>query len=368
MKKNILTLLTSSYGGGAEKLVLTQMQTYNKEKFNLHVITFRKGQLEEEFKNTLSTYSSLNTKLKFSLAAVLKLDCYIKKNNIQLLHVHLIEPEIYSVPLRILNPRLKVIITKHNANDFRKKGGWRIINKIISLFADKIICVSEEIKRFSIKYEFVNKKKVVVCANGIDTTEVKRIKDDTKLRKKLGLKADDFVIGIIGRLTPQKGHIFLIRAVELLKQKIPNLKVLVIGDGELKEVLVEEVTRRGIRDRIKFLGFRHDAREIYSAMDVFCMPSLWEGLSIVLLEALSTESLVIMSDLPNNIEVAQPDKEGVYFKRGDSLELANKILYYYQHPEKSASIKKNARKRILKDFDWINNLKKIEDIYEVLLS
>ena len=367
MKKNILTLITSSYGGGAERLVLNQMKFFDSNKFNQHVITFRPGQLEEEFKKTNAIYHTLNINKKPSLKLLIKLNRYINKNKIHVLHVHLIEAEIYVPFLKILNPKLKIIITKHNANDFRKKLHWRLIGKLVSLFVNKIICVSKEIKKFSCKYEFINKRRIIVFPNGIDTKNIRKNINSNK-RKKLGLSSKDFIIGVVGRLTKQKGHIFMIKAAEILKKKIPNLKVLVIGDGELEKSLKLEVKKRRLNQFFIFLGFRKDTLELYSIMDILCMPSLWEGLSLVLLEAMSTENLVVMSDLPNNKEVARSNKEGVYFKKGDYNELAEKIYYYYKNPKKSEIIKKGAMKKVVRDFDFRKNLHKIEDMYESMVK
>jgi glycosyltransferase involved in cell wall biosynthesis len=243
-----------------------------------------------------------------------------------------------------------------------------MVGKTISLFADRVICVSNEIGRFSRKYEFINPKKIEVYPNGIDTKKLIKIKNHLLLRKKLGLNKNDFVVGIVGRLTKQKGHIFLIKAVELLQNKIPNLKVLVIGDGELEVSLKKEVIKRGLQNQFKFLGFRHDTQDLYSMMDVFCMPSLWEGLSIVLLEAMSTERLIVMSNLPNNIEVVKPNQEGIYFKKGNYVELADKVLDCYKYPQKTERIKKNARQKVTEKFDFKNNLKKIERAYLEVLT
>ena len=264
MKQNILTLITSSYGGGAERLVLDQMKLYDQSKFNLYVITFRPGQLEDGFKKTNATYHCLHTKSRLSLSTLIKLSKFIKNKNIKLIHAHLVEPEIYAVLLKILNPRVKLIITKHNTNDFRKKFGWRIIGKLISMFANRIICVSNEVKRFSLKYEKIKSNKILVYPNGINTKEIRKVEGVSKLRKELELNQKDFVLGIIGRLTKQKGHIILLKAIELLKDKIPNLKLLIIGDGELIKKLEQEVIKRGIGDKVKFLGFRNDIKELYT--------------------------------------------------------------------------------------------------------
>jgi glycosyltransferase involved in cell wall biosynthesis len=366
-KKNILILLTASYGGGAEKLVLDQAKFYNKDVFKLHIITFREGNIENEFRNLKDVkYLCLQTPKKFSFKTISKLLKYIKKNRINMVHAHLIEAELYSFPLKIFAPTLKIILTKHNANEFKKKIFFRLISKIISILVDKIICVSETIKDFSVKYELSSPRKIQIAYNGIDPAKFKKNHingEIEKSRKKFGFKKDDFLVGIIGRLTKQKGHIYLVKAAEKLINTIPRLKILVIGEGELKDFLEFEIIQRGLQDIFVLTGHIDNMFEIYSILDIVCIPSLWEGLSLVLLEAMSMENLVIMSDLPNNIEVAEENKEAIYFQTGNHEELAEKIYYYYQNPDDAKKIGNNARKKILHKFNYIDNLKKIENLY-----
>ena len=365
-------MLTASYGGGAERLILDQSRFHDRDKFNIHIITLREGNIENEFRKLKSVkYLCLNVPKGFRLSALFKLISFIRKNKIKLVHAHLIEPEIYTVPLKIFIPGLKIITTKHNANEFKKKRYIGLLCKITSIFADKIISVSDEIKNFSIRYEFIKPDKILVFYNGIDIQKYKKIKSAEKLseiRKKYGLKDNDFLVGIVGRLTKQKGHNILIRAAELLKDKISNLKIMVIGEGELRQSLVKEVSKRGLQEKLLFTGHVDDMKKIYAILDILCMPSLWEGLSVVLLESMSMKKLVILSDLPNNREVAEDGNEAVYFQTGNHEELADKIFYYYQNPEYGDIIKLNARKKIIEEFNYIDNLNKIEGLYTNILK
>jgi len=366
-KKNILILLTASYGGGAERLILDQAKYYDKEKFNLHIITFREGNIENDFKVLKEArYLCLQAPKRFSFKTLSRLIKYINENKISLIHVHLMEPEIYTAPLKILRPSLKIIVTKHNTDRFKKKIHISILCKFLSFFADGIICVSKSTKDFSKKYELVNEKKVHVIYNGIDTRKFRRIENRKVIndfRRKFGLTDHDFVIGVVGRLTKQKGHIYLIEAACLLKNKIPNLKIVIVGEGELKETFEQEAKKKDLQNNLIFTGHVDEMDKLYPILDILCMPSLWEGLSIVLLEAMSAESLVIMSNLPNNKEVARENEEASYFEVGDYEELAEKILYYYNNPEAAERVKKNARKKIVDKFDYLENLKAIERLY-----
>lgn len=361
-KKNILILITSSYGGGAERLVLNQMKLYKKESFILHVITIRKGNIENKFiREGGKLYHSLNVKKGFSLVALWKIVKYIKRNRINLIHVHLIEAEIYAFIVKIVCPKVKVIVTKHNANDFLKKISWRLIVKILSLMEDKIICVSNEV--YKVFSDIIsNKDKMVVYYNGIIIKENKK-KSWIKTRDKYGFSNGDFIVGIIGRLTKQKGHTLLIEATKVLKEKIPNLRVVIVGDGELREKLQCYIEKNQLKNKIYFLGYHKDIIPIYSMLDIIAVPSLWEGLSLVLLEAMGQGKVVVASDLPNNKEVITDKKDGVLFRKEKFDELADKIYYLYNNPKELDRIGKNAKIRIMNNFDFNKNLKEIEKTY-----
>lgn len=359
--KRVLALITASYGGGAERLLLNQIKYYNKEKIELHVITLRKGNLEKEFQK-FKNYKSLNLKSRFSFKGLFEIIHYIKQHNIEIVHSHLFEADAFGFLTKIFIPQIRLISTKHNTNDFRKKLYWGLLNKIISLPTYKVITVSDTVKRFVLKYEFINKNKVVTIYNGIDTQRFRK-KNTSKLRKELKLKKSDFIIGIVGRLHKQKGHKFLFQAVKKIKDQISGLKLLVIGDGELKKEFKDRVKKLHIEKNVLFLGFRNDIPELYSLMNVFCLPSLYEGLPLVLAEAMSTETLVVCSDIPNNMEIVVNGECGIVTRGGDSDEMTKVFLDIYKNSKKYEIIKRNARIRVIKKFDYKTNLKKIEEVY-----
>jgi glycosyltransferase involved in cell wall biosynthesis len=372
LKKSILVLITASYGGGAERVILDQMRFFDKNKFDLHVITIREGNIEETFKNQdFTSYYCLKAPKKNFLSSISYINKYIKDQKIELLHAHLIEPEFYSVPLKILNPKLKIVVTKHLANDIRKKFPYSFLLKFITIFIDKVICVSEDRACFALKFETFNPAKFVILYNGVNTEKFQRISDSEKLRKLrkgFGLKVDDYVIGIIGRIIKHKGHEYLIEAAKILKSEIPELKILVVGDGSYENKLKELIHAQSLDNYFIFPGYQKDLVSIYSILDILCIPSINEGLSTVLLEGMSSETLTIMADLPSNREIAEENKEAAFFPVGDVNILSSKILFYYNNREKVTSIGKNARIRIQNNFDIFKNLSKLEDLYLNLIG
>lgn len=365
MKIKVLTLIPASYGGGAENLVLDQIRYYNKRKVKYRVVALRRENEEDKFRQHVE-FACLNVKKRFSINALVKLNRGLKNGKIQILHTHLMEADVYGFLLKILNPEIKWISTKHNNDEFRKKKFWRILNKIISIKNDKIITVSNAVKNFIIKYEWVNPRKMIVLTNGIDTKRFRKI-SDTKIRGEYKIDKNDFVVGIVGRLNYQKGHIFLLGAIKLLKDKIKNLKVLIIGNGELEEELKCKCKEYGIEQNVIFGGFRKDMEYIYNSFDVFCLPSRFEGLPLVIIEAMACERYCIGSDIPNNLEVIKNKSEGVLVKIGDVNKIAQEIYYAYKNPLIRQKKGKKARVRVLKDFEFRDNLRKIEEVYGELL-
>jgi len=358
--------VTASYGGGAEKLILDQAKFFNKDLFKLHIISFREGNIEDEFRELKDVkYFCLNAPKKFKIKTLKRLLNYIKKNNMDLIHAHLIEPELYLIPIKIFKPFVKIIITKHGADEFRKNFPLSTILKLLSLLCNKIICVSDSRRKFAEKYETINPEKISVIYNGVDTEKFKKIDDKIQrnlLREDLKIGKDDFIIASIGRLVAVKGYNFLIKASEILKPKIKNLKILIIGEGELENKIKKSVNEKELADYFIFSKFRSDLDKIYSIIDIFCLPSIREGLSTVLLECMSCENLAVISALESNKEIAD-ENEAVYYKTGDHHELAEKLLFFYEFPEKMSEIKLNARKKILSKFNYVNNLRKIEKLY-----
>lgn len=132
----------------------------------------------------------------------------------------------------------------------------------------------------------VAKGKVTILPNAIDPERFK-FDDVARMRicEQYGIVEDDFVVGHVGRFFPQKNHAFLIDVFAELCKTRPNCKLLMLGDGPLQNEIAAKVAKLGLTDKVVFAGLRKDPAPFYSAMDVFCFPSLWEGLPLTLVEA-----------------------------------------------------------------------------------
>lgn len=148
-------------------------------------------------------------------------------------------------------------------------------------------------------------EKCYVIKNGIDTKKFIFDKDKRdKIRKKLGISDSTFVIGHVGRFIEAKNHEFLIKMYSEVYKNLPDSKLLLIGDGELKNKIVDICRQYRIQNKVIFTGAIGNTQDYYSAMDMFCFPSIWEGLGIVAIEAqVSGLKCIVSNEIPNEVDI-----------------------------------------------------------------
>jgi len=361
MKKRILVIIKAAVGGGAEKLVLDQMKYYDKDLFDLHVVALMKGHMEKEFIYTSACYTCFYSKTNLSIRTLKKILKYIHTHKIDLIHTHLYVPDIYGFLLKMAIPRIKLITTKHNTNDFRKKIYWGLLDNLLSWPACRIIAVSQSVKDFISKYEFIPQHRITMIYHGVDINQFKKKTNLIKLKQELNIKDDDFVIGIVGRMIKQKGHKYLLEAIAKLKDEISTIKLLIIGTGNLETSLKYYSKKLGIEKNVVFLGFRMDMTPLYSLMNILCLPSIFEGLGLVLVEAMLCQTITIGAEIHGITEVIQDGINGYLFPPKNSTALANIILKIY-NSNFDKKIYEQAKKSTQR-FDYKKNLIKIEKEY-----
>ncbi|MCQ2584332.1 MAG: glycosyltransferase family 1 protein [Treponema sp.] len=170
--------------------------------------------------------------------------------------------------------------------EFKRNIAKHILRPWTNIFATHYFCCSEKAGRWQFGNKAYNKGNVFLLNNAIDLEKFRFNKDSSVLkRKELGISESTFVMGHMGRFMAQKNHEFLINVFNEVNKKNPDSILLLAGQGPLVEDIKEKVMSLGLQNKVKFLGQRKDASELYQAMDVFVLPSLYEGLPVVLVEA-----------------------------------------------------------------------------------
>ena len=196
------------------------------------------------------------------------------------------------VPVRIAHSH-----STTNKKEWKKNLLKQVLRPFSKKYATNYMCCSELAGRWLFGDKAYDEGKVYLLNNAIDLDKFKydkKIRD--KKRKELGIKEDIIVIGHIGRFVAQKNHTFLIDIFNQFHKKEKNSILLLAGQGPLQEEIKNKVRKLGLDDSVRFLGQRNDANELYQAFDVFLLPSLYEGLPVVGVEAQASGLLCFFSD------------------------------------------------------------------------
>lgn len=201
---------------------------------------------------------------------------------------------------------------------------WMVNRGIATL----MVAVSERVRRKAIDEEGVLPERVIVIQNGIippsgaDFTDVER----RRARQRLGVPADIVVALTVGRLTEQKGQVYLLRAVPLVLERFPHIVFLLAGDGPLRQELEGEARQLGIAEAVRFLGTRSDVPDLLRLADLFILPSVSEGMPVALLEAMMVGLPVIASQVEGVDEIVQDGQNGLTVPPADAKALSQAIL------------------------------------------
>jgi glycosyltransferase involved in cell wall biosynthesis len=362
----VLTLFPRPEGGGAERLVFDQLRLHDPTRCDLCVVALRKALLDPEFR-AYPDYACLNAWTPWSPRALAAVHRLIRRKRIEILHTHLQEADGYGYWLKRMNPGLVWLSTRHNTDDFRKRRFWRLLNRTMARRCDRVLAVSHSVKEFIARYEEVAADKITVVHNGVD---VKRFVPTTltvEAKASLGIQPGDFVVGIVGRLCQQKGHAYLFAAAARVRREIPGLRLLVVGKGGLRKSLEALALRLGIADRVSFAGYRKDPTALYAAMEVCCLPALFEGFGLVLVEAMACGCLVIGSRVDGIREIVEDGSTGFLAEPGDSESLARILVRVYRREYDDALVTR-ARHLVLSRFNLEKNLDRIADLYQEVLG
>ncbi|RLD36264.1 MAG: hypothetical protein DRI74_09385, partial [Bacteroidetes bacterium] len=286
------------------------------------------------------------------------------KQKVQVVHTHGINPFFYGTIGAKLARVPVVIQTDHARGVFPVARKEMVSEMVLSWFVNRIVAVSEGVKSDLVKYEHISPEKIQVIYNGIDESKFRIKIDQKKKRKELGVGKHDKVIGVGVRLSEQKGINYLIEAVSLVVKSFPNVKLLIIGDGECRTDLEKLASDCGIADKVIFTGFRNDIPELLQVMDIYSLPSLWEGHPLVLLEAMAAGKPVVATDIHGNRETVEHGKTGMLTPTRNSEKLAEALLKLLVDDDMRRKMGSMGHKRFRKLFIIDKTVKNYQDLYE----
>jgi glycosyltransferase involved in cell wall biosynthesis len=235
-------------------------------------------------------------------------------------------------------------VTKHNDDPFWRRPAMRAMGRVVARATAQWIAISEHVRRSFVALG-VPAERITTVRYGLAADSGTRL-GQREARARLGLPAEGEVIGAVGRLVAQKGHIELVRALAWLGDRFPKARVVLIGDGELREAIAGEARRLGVAERVDSLGWRRDAAACMPAFDVFAQPSHWEGFGLVLLEAMAAGVPIVASRASAIPEVVEEGVTGLLVPPGDADALAGALATVLADPERARAMGAAGRARL----------------------
>ena len=244
----------------------------------------------------------------------------------------------------------------------------RMMDQLLLSLTDKVICVCLSDYRKGLESGIVSKKKGVIIHNGIEKEKFHDVSRRAALRTSYGLDESVILFGNVGRLHVQKGQHYLLKAFQAVKSKYPNVHVWIIGEGELLCELIKLAHDLGIHDSVQFLGARTDIPEILSAMDIFVLPSLWEGQPIAIMEAGAAGKPVIATNIDGIADILIDGKNALLVPVKDSNALAAAMMRMVEDSGLRNHLSVSVKATVSDSFTVEKMAKKIGDLYQEIYS
>lgn len=366
-KVSVCHLLPALPAHGAEQLLLDIVRHTDRNRVDLSVCLISGlGPLVKEFEALDIPVSFLPKRSRKDLSIAFRLAAFWKKNRFDIVHTHLFTADLWGRLAGLFSP-VPIVSTSHTTSDPNIGPLGRWLDRMLDRRNNAVICVSEAVRRYRIEEAGFDPEKLHLIENGIDLDRFQKTASKEEMETRLGLPPGLRWAVIVGRLVPLKGHRFLIEALSLLVKDLPDLGLLIVGDGEEEDELKKLVAARGLTERIFFLGLRRDIADILGMSEVLVLPSSREGLPIVLLEAMAAGLPVVVTPVGGIPEVVVEGKTG-FFVLQEPMSIASALRRIFENPAMARAMGSDARKLIEERYDIRVVARRYENLYRRLLE
>lgn len=368
MKIKILHLVLSLNVGGAEKVV-TSLVEKDREKFDQSVCCLDTvGVLGKQIANKGVRVITVPRRPGKDWRLIFKLVNLFRKERFDIIHTHGESPWFYGALACFFTAinRPKCIVTVHGygggdrtmLTDYRL---WRYL----AIITNKIVLVAEYLEKELLSNGF-SQSKLITIMNGVNFCKnITEIKYDNNLNNN---QSNEFIVGIVARLSKIKNHTILIEAMSVLKEKGLNIKLIIVGSGPEMLNIKGKVASLELDEDVTFEGEKIDPSPFYEKFNVFVLPSLSEGIPMTILEAMSLGVPVIASDVGGNAEIIKHGTNGLLFASGDVDGLVKCLMRIVDSPDEKDSMRKNALAFVRENFSYEKMFKRYSELYLSMMS
>ncbi|MCK6618766.1 MAG: glycosyltransferase [Cyclobacteriaceae bacterium] len=367
-KIKVLHLIKSLGRGGAEMLLPETLKLHDQDKFEFHYIYFLpwKNQMVDALEQAGGKVSCQDAHNNIQMIGKInQVKKYVTQHNVSLIHCHLPWAGIVG---RMIHREtgIPVVYTEHNKQE-RYHFATRWMNRVTFNWQTTVVAVSGDVAD-SIKKSIRTSIPVAEILNGVNTDFFQRNEKAGRLtREQIGIPSDAVVVGTVAVFRFQKRLKEWLDVFHRVAQDNPNLYGIVVGDGPLKRELLEHRSRLNLDQKVVMPGLQIDVKPWYSAMDIFMMTSVFEGLPVALLEAMSMQCAVVTTNAGGIKQVIRNSKDGIVVDTEEWDKLSDAIQQLAVDDIMRKALGEAARLRVLEVFNLQRMVRELEDLYISLI-
>lgn len=370
--------IAQSNGGVAEYLKML-FKYIDKNFYEFDLLCSKQYKAEEKnFRKSGYKISMIDMERKISpmkdFKSVLEIIRYIKNSKPDIIHLHSSKAGALgriAIVLGVITFQFNHIPVLYNPHGWAfdmgtskfKKRFYVLVEKIGSLFTDKVIVISNYEKKAAVKNKICKEKKLKVILNGIDFSRYLAIYNREEQLAEMHIKNDSLIIGMVGRLTEQKSPQTFIRIAKEIKKKHVNAYFILVGDGELKADVVKQIEEYNLQDSTLITGWIDEVPKFISLFDIAILTSKWEGFGLVLAEYMAMGKPVVASRVGGILDIIIDNYNGLLASPDSVDEFVANIIKLTDNPEICGELANNGHKFVEEKLNILRVVDEHEQIY-----
>jgi len=304
---------------------------------------------------------------KLNPITILDIVTTVRRTGADVLHLHGYKACTFG---RIAGILLGVPVVLHEHAVFPSMPTYqKVADWLLAPLSDRTVVNCEAVAEFCVEHRSIRAEGIEIIFNGIPLDDFRNVSEESarQAAAELGIDPRKPIVGTVARLDEQKGVTYLLGAVPTIKAEVPEAKFLIVGDGTLRNDLEEEARQLGVAEDVVFTGERRDVPRLYELMDVKVISSIYEGTTLTVFEAMATGTPVVATTVDGVEEVVEDGTTGLLVPPKNPAAIAEAVISLLDAPERAQRFSERAKEAV-KQYDVRTSMRRIENLYETLLS
>ncbi|MEE1495736.1 MAG: glycosyltransferase family 4 protein [Anaerostipes hadrus] len=336
MRKNKIRILhVAQAAGGVDRYIRMLLRYLDKEKFE-NILVCSQDFHEEDYRDLVDLFEQVEMTRAIGgndVKAIKEVRTLIKKYNPDIVYAHSSKAgaiaRVADIGLKnhcVYNPHGWAFNMRCSA---KKKAMYTAIEKVAALFCDKIICISDAEKQSALDKKICKEDKLQVIFNGVDIEAYENGVHGAVKRRELNIPEDAFVVGMVGRMSPQKAPDVFIKMAKLVKEKVPNAHFIIVGNGNQEAEIRKYAENNGFSDSLHITGWVDNPMSYVELFDVACLLSRWEGFGLALPEYMMAGKPIVASRVDAISNIIRDGENGLLIEVDDDVRASEAVLRIY---------------------------------------